>query len=237
MSFYRKLSEYYDVIFPLNQQSINFINGRIESGRLLDIAAGTGNHSIALAKLGHRVTATDLDANMVKRLSEKAALNNVSIHVQQLAMEQLDSFEEVDFSTIICLGNSLVHLDNLDEVKSFAANLYDLLTTSGKLIIQIVNYDRILSDNVTMLPFIHRETEKISFTRKYQKVDNKIIFKGVLTIGEEIFENQVPLLPITSKQLAEILTSTGFKSVAKYGSFKGESFTKESPALIIEAIK
>jgi len=234
VDFYQKLGEYYDIIFPLNNQSIVFISEKIEIGSLLELAAGTGNHSIALAKLGHHVTATDLDKNMVTKISEKAALNNVSVQVQQLAMEQLNLLKEKDFSSIIIIGNSLVHLEDLAEVTSVVSKLHDLLKTSGKLIIQIVNYDRILAEKVTELPFINRETKQISFSRTYDHENNKLIFKGVLIIDEEIFRNKVSLLPITSNQLEQTLLSVGFKSVKKFGSFNGEPFTKKSPALILE---
>lgn len=237
MNFYKKLSEYYDIIFPLNQQSITFIKERIDHGKILDLAAGTGNHTIALAKLGFTVSATDLDENMVKMISEKADQERVNVEVAQLAMEHLYELKENEFSTIICLGNSLVHLETLEAVENTLMNMKQLLQKGGKIIIQIVNFDRILTQGITELPLINRNAEQITFSRTYQYVEDKITFKGKLLVDDEVFEQEVSLLPLTSIQLQELLTNVGFHSINLYGSFKGEGFSLDSPALIIEAVK
>lgn len=237
MSFYEKLSQYYDIIFPLNQKSVDFINERVNRGSILDLGAGTGNHALALAKLGHKVTATDLDKYMIDKVIEKAVTNNIAIEAIQLPMEQLDLLNGRSFSTIICVGNSLVHLKDLDEVMQVINNTYLLLPKNGKLFIQIVNYDRVLHDGVTELPIIKREEEEITFKRTYKHKDDKIIFHGLLTVGNQTFKNEVSLLPITSDQLEIILKKAGFTSILKYGSYKAEVFSLHSPAIIIEATK
>jgi glycine/sarcosine N-methyltransferase len=236
MDFYKKLSEFYDIIFPLNQQSVNFLKEKIVGKSILDLAAGTGNHSIAIAKSGYDVTATDLDPYMVEKILAKAESNCVSVNALQLAMEEIEQLNST-FSSIMCLGNSLVHLKSFDDVSFVIKEMHQSLQANGKLIIQIVNYDRILSEGITELPLISREVEKVSFRRTYKHVDNKIIFHGLLTTQDEVFENEVTLLPLTSAQLESILTDTGFTSISKFGSFKGEEFDLNSPALIVEAVK
>ncbi len=235
MNFYRQLSEFYDTIFPLNEQSVTFIRSKIAKGPILDLAAGTGNHSIALAKLGYKVTATDLDQNMVEKIKGKAVANNVPIETHQLAMEELDQFQQTRFSTIICIGNSLVHLQSFEDVANVVSEMYDLLDAGGKLFIQTVNYDRVLSDGITKLPDIEREN--VAFYRTYEHQQDKIVFKGTLTVADQTYENEVSLLPLTSGQLGRILREANFTSVNMYGSFKGEPFERTSPALVVEATK
>jgi glycine/sarcosine N-methyltransferase len=237
MEFYKQLSKYYDILFPLNIQSVTFIKERLTEGKILDLAAGTGNHALALAKLGFSVTATDLDENMIKAIEEKAIKDDVCISAIQLAMEQLEEIMDNRFSTIICLGNSLVHLNNINALTKALSDIHNLLSHDGKLFIQIVNYDRVLKEGITELPYINREKEQVSFRRSYLYKDQGIIFKGVLSVGEEILENEVSLLPITSQQLVELLAKVGFKSINLFGSFKGEPFDLNSPATIVEASK
>lgn len=237
LDFYEALSTYYDVIFPLNQQSISFIETKTTRGKLLDIASGTGNHALVLAKSGYEVTATDLDANMVNKMKAKAEQANVRLEALQLAMEDLDQLRDHAYSTIICLGNSLVHLKNIDDVQKALSMMYQLLLPKGKLFIQIVNYDQIISKQIKELPAIHREEQSISFFRTYKHLDNKIIFNGKLTINNETIENEVTLLPLTSSMLEKLVAAAGFSSIKLFGSFKGEMYENNSPAIIIEAIK
>ena len=237
MEFYQQLSKYYDIIFPLNKQSVNFLKERITEGAVLDLGAGTGNHALALAKQGYDVTATDLDENMVAKIKEKATKGDIFITALPLAMEKLEQLNGNYYSTIICLGNSLVHLESIHSVKKVATTMHELLENCGKLFIQIVNYDRVLEEGVTELPLINREQELISFRRTYKHEDDKIIFKGELTIGPETLINEVSLLPITCQQLINILNEVGFQEIQLFGSFNGQPFSINSPALIVEAIK
>lgn len=237
MEFYKQLSKFYDVIFPLNNQSVQFITERISKGAILDLAAGTGNHSIALAKLGYEVTATDLDENMVNKINEKARIEQVSINALVVAMEDIDRLNEQQYSSIICVGNSLVHLQSLAEVEKAIVQMQNLLEPNGKLIIQIVNYDRILKEGITELPFIQREKEDVSFRRTYTYEDNKIIFKGELTVGSETLVNEVSLLPLCSQDLLDIISAAGFMNIQAYGTFNSDPFHINSPAFIVEATK
>lgn len=237
MNFYKQLSEYYDVIFPLNEQSINFIMEHSKKGALLDVGAGTGNHAIAFAELGHNVTATDLDKDMLEKISEKARGQNLDIEVMLLPMEQLNDLSGRAFTTIICLGNSLVHLKNENEVIKTLENMYDLLEDKGTLVLQIVNYDHVLREGITQLPFISRDNGHITFKRTYKIEKGIIKFHGLITVGDEEYENEIPLLPITSDFIEETLNNIGFSTIRKFGSFKGEAYKLDSPALIVVATK
>jgi len=55
--------------------------------RVLDVGAGTGFLSLLAAALGHRVTALDLSAQMLERLREKAAAQELDVHTLEGAAE------------------------------------------------------------------------------------------------------------------------------------------------------
>jgi len=68
MGFYEEISKYYDYIFPVGKEQINFITKVAGEGpkSVLDIACGTGGYALELAKQGYAVTAVDLGGR-VKR--------------------------------------------------------------------------------------------------------------------------------------------------------------------------
>lgn len=138
---------------------------------------------------------------------------------------------------IICFGNTLVHLNSLDEIADFLQQSKTVLNSKGKLLLQIVNYDKILGKNIKQLPII--ENDEIIFERNYEyrKSENKIDFNTRLTVKstQQIIENSIELLPVLKNELAILLKNAGFNTCNYYGNFNQELYTMDSPALIVEA--
>ncbi|QGU96312.1 methyltransferase domain-containing protein [Clostridium bovifaecis] len=239
MGFYEEFSKHYDVVFPLGEAQLNFIKKRAkDKKRILDLAAGTGNYSIALAKEGYDVVAIDLDSEMVRKIKEKARGKEVKIRAISMDMKEVDKIED-KFDLIFCIGNSLVHLDSKEEIEEVISKLYNLLNKDGVLIIQIINYDRIIEKNIKGLPTIDRSEKGIRFVRDYEEKDGKILFKTKLIIksGEEVYENCVPLYPLLSRDLDNILRTSGFSSIEIYGGFNEAEYNVDSMVTIISAMK
>jgi len=241
MSFYQVLSHYYDEIFPKNPIQIDFIT-KFASNRkkILDVAAGSGNQALALAKAGFEVTAVDLDEQMIESIKQKAHAAQLSIDAFALDMKEIDSIEKI-FNMIMCIGNSIVHLDSLDDITNMLKRGYHLLSENGVFIVQTVNYDMVLQRHITELPVIHRAEKGITFIRAYEHLPNKIKFHGTLTVENSVeqktFNNSVDLYPLTSNELVAAFDTAGFSRVELYGNFKGDSYKSDSPALIAVAYK
>jgi len=234
LGFYEEFSKYYDIVFPLGEAQLRFINKRAkDKKKILDLAAGTGNYSIALAKEGYEVTAVDLDSEMVKNIEEKANKEEVKVTAIAMDMKEIDKIGS-KFDLIFCIGNSLVHLDNKDEIKKVINKLYNLLNKDGVLIIQIINYDRIIQNNVKGLPTIDREEEGVKFIRDYEQKNGKILFKTKLIISKEekVYENCVELYPLLARDLRDILISAGFKNVEFFGGFNEVEYNIDSMATV-----
>jgi hypothetical protein len=52
---------------------------------------------------------------------------------------------------ILCFGNTLVHLPDEAAIASFLWQSHQLVNPSGKLLIQILNYEYILDNKITAL--------------------------------------------------------------------------------------
>lgn len=243
MAFYDEISKYYDEIFKVSKEQVDFISGIVGSKpkSILDIACGTGNCAIELSKKGYNLTAVDLDSKMIEELSKKTATLNIDIKFSQANMMNLiDKLKDKKFDAIYCIGNSLVHLNDLNEIKEFFMEVKKLLNEDGVFIFQIINYDRILKENIKFLPTINNDFVPLSFKRfyEYDESINKIKFKTILEVEGKKIENEVDLFPLLYEQAIRLLEEVGFKEINAFGNFKKSDFDKESSyALIIEANK
>ena len=240
MSFYKQIASYYHHIFKINANQVDFIKLKIPESdcKVLDIGCGIGTLSLELTNYYKNVLGIDMDAEMIRAASKKEKDESKSIQFQQLSMLKLDAFiDKNSVGGIVCFGNTLVHLNSLDEIAHFLQQSKAVLKSNGKLLLQIVNYDKILTKNIQQLPVI--ENDEIIFERNYcyRKSENKIDFNTRLTVKstQQIIENSIELLPLLKKELALLLNNAGFNNCNYYGNFNKESYSIDSPALIVEA--
>lgn len=240
MNFYQSIAPYYHHIFKINQDQVHFVQQKIidKSSYLLDVGCGIGTLSFELSHYYTQITGIDLDAEMIQYAlnQQDRKLNSLQFH--QLSMLELNQkFDKNSFDGIICFGNTLVHLNSLDQVMDFLKQAKSILKSDGKLLIQLVNYDRILSKQIKELPLI--ENDEILFERKYHynTETNSIDFNTLLTVKSthQQIKNSVVLLPILKSALEQLLKKAGFQNSNFFGNFKGEMYDLDSPALIVEA--
>jgi glycine/sarcosine N-methyltransferase len=240
MSFYQQIAPYYHHIFKINANQVDFIKFIIpeSDSKILDIGCGIGTLSFELTNYYKNILGIDMDAEMIRVASKNMVAASKSLHFQQLSMLKLDAFiDEKSVDSIICFGNTLVHLNSLNEIANFLQQSKAILKSNGKLLLQIVNYNRIIEKNIKQLPLI--ENDEIIFERNYfyRKTENKIDFNTRLTVKstQQIIENSIELLPLLKEELALLLNKAGFKNCNYYGNFNKETYAIDSPALIIEA--
>ncbi|HDR4862372.1 MULTISPECIES: class I SAM-dependent methyltransferase [Bacillus] len=235
MTFYQKLMPYYDEIFPENEKQLNFIASYLQEGdSVIDVGAATGNVANALVEKGMIVTAMEPAKKMADKISEKAITHRGRLFVNTLRMQQIDDVPGI-FDGIYCIGNTLVHLDNVQEISDFIQSSFKKLKKNGKFIVQIVNYEKVLNQKNFIFPVIKKE--HFSFKRDYAIERNKVLFTVTLNTSGEEFSNSIELYPITKKQLLPILIDCGFESVETYANFDKKIYSLDGPALVIVATK
>lgn len=243
MSFYQSISSFYNDIFPYNPVQLPFTKSSfkdIQSSSLLDIGCGTGNLSHQLAKEFNKVTAIDLDEDMLKvaRKNMPSECNNLTFATLNM-LDIAEEFKNESFDGVLCYGNTLVHLPDSEMITQFLQNVNKVLKTGGKLLMQIINYDRIYNKQVNGLPTIENDT--ISFVRNYHYDSEfkSLQFETILTnkSTNETITNSIPLFPIRKDMLSLLLQSEGFGQIKFYGNFKKEALNENSIPLVIEAKK
>nr|WP_321408736.1 class I SAM-dependent methyltransferase [uncultured Carboxylicivirga sp.] len=238
MDFYSNISEMYDQLFPFNEKQLLFVEkavgGKFAQKSILDMGCGTGSLAIAMARRSAKVRAFDFDEKMIAKAEEKRP-QALDLQFRKGDLRTFsDDYSSMLFDSILCLGNTVVHLDEQADVLKLFWNVKSKLKPGGKFIFQIVNYDRVLSQNVDHLPTI--ESGDLSFKRDYvHRRDGKIGFITTLSFkGNTITENQVELLPLLKSWLEQPLKDL-FTTVEFYGGFDRSEWSEETFHLVVEA--
>jgi len=238
MTFYKSISDYYREVFPLQAAQANFVLESFPDSAnlsLLDVGCGTGDLTLELSKSFSRVTGIDLDSAMLEFARESAPENTVFQNLNMLEIKR--RFGEDSFDGVLCFGNTLVHLDEPESISTFLQHARAVIGKKGKLLIQLINYDRILDQNIKTLPTI--KTDNCTFERNYHydPENHMVKFETILNIkprGASI-RNQIPLYPLRKQELQSALENAGFKSISYFGNFKRDTLKKNSIPLVVEA--
>jgi SAM-dependent methyltransferase len=241
-NFYTSIAPYYQHIFPFNSTQIEFLRNVLpyNGAKILDVGCATGELAFALTHFGFPTWAFDYDPYMVQLAQRNKGEDEMFPVFEQLDMTKIgEHFPESYFDTIICFGNTLVHLLSSDDIQKFLNAAFKVLVTEGKLAIQILNYDYILEDQVKSLPLI--DNEEVRFDRFYEFTEGSALinFKTKLTVkstGLEM-ENSAQLFAIRKSELQEYLENAGFGQIEFYGNFKADPLTTNSLPLIVTATK
>jgi glycine/sarcosine N-methyltransferase len=240
--FYTSIAKHYQHIFPFNPAQVNFLRQVLpyNGARVLDVGCAIGDLSIALAHFGFPTWAFDFDAQMVEIAQNSKAEDTMFPVFEQLDMRLIDErYPQNYFDTIICFGNTLVHLLTDDDILKFFGAAYRVLSSEGKLTVQLLNYNHILNKQIKSLPLI--DNEHIRFERNHEFAEDSelISFNTKLTVkstGEEI-ENSVKLYAILQNKIQDLLVESGFGNIEFFGNFSGEPLQENSLPLIFTCQK
>jgi SAM-dependent methyltransferase len=119
----------------------NFLNENLikpSSNKIaIDLGSGHGLQSIPLAEIGFYVFAVDFNQQLLDELKENA--KNLKISVLNDNIKKVRHFANKP-ELIICCGDTLSHLDNKAEIKTFIADIVKSLDLNGKLILSFRDY-------------------------------------------------------------------------------------------------
>jgi len=240
MDFYESISAWYDFLFPVEPATVDFLAARARPGsRVLDLACGTAGQALALAARGFQVIGVDLDAAMIREAGLKAG--DASVELRVMDMQEAGRRLEPGFSLVYCIGNSLVHLQDEEQIGRVLFDARMLLEPEGTLVVQIIHYDRILSEGLSALPTLRDPERGLEFERNYDYdgAGRVVEFRTVLSVREggrvRRIENRVPLRILRREALERLVRQAGFGRLSWFGGFDGRPLGADSLPLILEA--
>lgn len=218
----------------------------VRAHRVLDAACGTGRHAVALAQRGYEVVGADLSPEMVARARAHAEGAGVPVRFEVAGFGALAPAVGSGFDALLCLGNSLPHLLTEEDLKTALADFAACLRPGAVLVLQNLNYDRILARREAWLsPQAHREGEgEWLFLRHYEFDPDGLLTFQVIVLhrhGAGEWNQRVlatRLRPWRARQLVQALEDVGFHRLQSWGNLQGTPFESEkSGNLVVTALR
>lgn len=236
IAFYYDLSSYYDDIFPVKAAMKEFILASLLPKRVLNVGCATGNLERAIEYSGdYELTGLDLEPAMIRKahamLSEESTVRFKVGNMLELQF----LFPQAYFDNLLCLGNTLPHLSSIEEMAQFLESAKEVLSNTSRIVLQIMNYDRILQSGTMSFPLL--STRRIEFKRSYEPAGEKVLFNTEIKelATDEIFRNSVLLYPLRREELTQLLESAGFTNLKWFGAYNGEEWNLSSYHTIVTA--
>jgi len=139
-----------DAAFALGQSDLDPV---LRSGRFaIDLGAGFGMHTIPLARAGWRVLAIDASPILIRQLSAFAEGLSVASNDGDLLhfAEHLTVDERADL--ILCMGDTLTHLESIDAVEALSRLVAGRLAPTGRFVATFRDYTRLPSGDARFIP-------------------------------------------------------------------------------------
>ena len=201
---------------------------RPDKVKVLDVATGTGFHSIQLIKAGFDVTSSDGNAEMLTRAFENTHDNELMLHTVHADWRWLNKDVDGKYDAIVCLGNSFTHLHDESDRRRALAEFYAALNFDGILILDHRNYDSILDEGFSSKHKYYYCGDQVTAEPEY--VDDTLArFRYGFPDGSEFHLNMFPLRKSYTRGL---LKEGGFQQVKTFGDFQ-ETYQESSPDFFI----
>ena len=148
--FYDELASDYDNMISFEKAVeikkklfINFVADEMKSAA--DIGCGSGVDSISLSSLGLKVTSFDPSSEMLKSAKANADRTKAKIDFHNYSADNIPTEFNNNFDLVVSLGNTFANIPP-EEFSSSLKRCYQILKPNGHLLIQVLNYEKILAE-------------------------------------------------------------------------------------------
>ncbi|WP_448410973.1 glycine/sarcosine N-methyltransferase [Mycolicibacterium sp. XJ647] len=195
---------------------------------VLDVATGTGFHSVRLTKAGFDVTSADGSAAMLAKAFENGQRRGLILKTVQADWRQLNRGIQGKYDAIICLGNSFTHLHDEQDRRRALAEFYAALRHDGILILDQRNYDEMLDNGFSSKHKYYYCGDQVSAEPEH--IDDGLArFTYEFPDGSKYTLNMYPL---RKNYVRRLMREAGFERVRTYGDFQ-ETYQENEPDFFI----
>lgn len=196
---------------------------------VLDVATGTGFHSVQLLAAGFETVSADGSAEMLSMAFANGMKNGGHImRVVQADWRWLNRDVHGEYDAIVCLGNSFTHLFAERDRRKALAEFYAMLKHDGVLVLDQRNYDAILDDGYTSQHKYYYCGEDVAVEPEY--VDEGLCRMRYQFPDESVYH--LNMFPLRKDYTRKLMTDVGFQRVETYGDFQ-HTYRGEQPDFFV----
>jgi len=196
--------------------------------KILDVATGTGFHSVRLIEEGFDVVSADGSPVMLAKAFENAKNRGHILRTVQADWRWLNRDIHGKFDAVICLGNSFTHLHEEHDRRKALAEFYAALRHDGVLILDQRNYDGMLDDGFSSKHIYYYCGDQV-------RAEPEHIDEGLARFRYEFPDKSVyhlNMFPLRKAYVERLMLEVGFQKVKTYGDFQ-ETHRQEDPDFFV----
>jgi len=197
--------------------------------RFLDLACGSGRHSVYLASKGYEVTGIDLSDELIEK-ARRDERDNLSFYVHDMR----NSFRINYYDYVLNLFTSFGYFDTDHEHVRVLHNVFKGLNSGGLFVLDFFNAEKVIA------ALVKNETKEINGTRFdiSRIVENGFIYKNIVVTAngtEQKFQERVRAY--LAHELQHCFEEAGLSVTERFGSYDLKPFANDSDRLILIATK
>jgi ubiquinone/menaquinone biosynthesis C-methylase UbiE len=195
--------------------------------QLLELACGTGNMSLILAKKGYRVIGIDGSSEMLYVANSKAKRMHLS-SIQFIESDILSFKTDSKFDIVLCCYDSLNYLEGINSLGILFNKVNQCLKPNGVFIFDLSMENNSLYD-ASMFDQKGKQNGTFYHRKSYYEQSSKT-HKTYIRIfrNGELFEEVHSEYIYTLSEVRERYLSAGFKEIGAFGDFTYLPATEKS---------
>jgi len=225
---YNNISSFYDILSEGDDGAIYFrmyvekVLKKLPFGaKILDCSCGTGDHAIWMARQGYTVFASDISEGMLSCGREKAKNEDLDIHFFRSSWEELPDKIDEKFDLVVCPGNSLSHVSNLEMLGSTIKKIKSIIKDGGQFFFDLRDWEKTFDEDNLFDQEFEVKSKAGLFDVMYSYDIHGwnspcTMYVDVRPQGEKEFEQFVfDFFPFGYQQIHKIAVDAGFKTLER----------------------
>ena len=196
-----------------------------KSDKILDLACGSGRHSIFLNSLGFDVTGVDLSPNSIET-ANKSKNDRLKFDVHDMR----EVYQEEGFDFVFNMFTSFGYFDSNEENIKMIQSIEQTLKPEGVFVLDFFNANRVKRELVKQET---KEIDGVQFELTRELVDGKIIKHIEFTEQNERFSFREEVQAIDLEEFQQLFSPSGLKIIATFGDYSLNEFSHQNSERLI----